>query len=82
MGLAEGTTYLEFLTNGKGLLRAYNLKTADATALAHFEWDEVGNRAKVDIQLLADELGELLLCVVDSPTVEVGRLLIVVVEHL
>ena len=82
MGLAEGATDLEFLTDGEGALRAHNLEFPDAPALASLQRDEVLDVAEIDVELAADELGELLLRVFHRPTVEVGRLLIEIVEHL
>ena len=82
MGLAEGSTYLEFLTDGKVFLRTYNLKTADAPTLTYFERNEISNRAEIDVQFTADKLGELLLSVFYNPMVEVRRFLIIVIENL
>ena len=81
MGLAEGATDLEFLADGERLLRAHDLQLPDAAALAPLQGDEVQDLTEVLLQLAADEFGELLLGVFHRPTVEVGRLLVVVVEH-
>ena len=82
MALAEGTADLELLADGERLLRANDLQTPDAAALATVEGDDILDLAEVDVQLAGDELGEGLTGVGHRPTVEVGGLLVVVVEHL
>ena len=82
MGLAERAAYLEFLANSKGALGTHDAQFPDAAALAALQRFEVGDVAKVHLQLTADQLRQFLLRVLHRPAVEVGRLLVVVVEHL
>ena len=82
MALAEGATDFEFLADGEGLLRTYNLEFPDTAALTTLQRNEVDDFAKIILQLAIDELGELLAGVGDFPTVEIDGFLIVIVEHL
>ena len=55
MGLAEGTTDLEFLADGERLLGAHNLQFPDAPALATLQGDEFLDDAEVVFQFAVDE---------------------------
>ena len=82
MALAERAANLQFLADGERLLGAHNLQLPDAAALATLQGDEVSNGAQVVLQLLVDECRQLLGGVFHPPAVELGGLLVVVVEHL
>ena len=82
VSLAEGTADLEFLADGEGLFRADNLQFPDTSAFASLERDKILYLSKIFLQLAADKFRELCLGVFYSPAIEVGRLLIEVVEHL
>ena len=82
MALAESATDFEFLADGEGLLRTYNLEFPDTATLATLQRNKVDNVAKVVLQLAIDELGELLAGVGHFPTVEIDGFLIVIIEHL
>ena len=81
MRIAQRAAYLQFLSDGECALRAHNLQSADASAAATLHWNEVENVAELHLQTLCDEALQLLLRVCDVPAIEVGRLLVVVVEH-
>ena len=55
VALAKSTTDLEFLADGEGFLRTYNLEFPDTSALASFEGNEVGDKAEIVLQLAIDE---------------------------
>ena len=81
MRIAQRTAYLQFLTDSEGALRSHNLQAADASAAATLHRNEVENVAELHLQTLCDEALQLVLRVCDVPAIEVGRLLVVVVEH-
>ena len=82
MSIAQSAAYFQFLTDGERLLGANNLQSADASAASSFYGDKVDDAAKVNLQAFSHEVLQLLLRIGDMPTVEVGSLLVVVVEHL
>ena len=82
MSIAQSAAYFQFLTDGERLLGANNLQSADASAASSFYGDKVDDAAKVNLQAFSHEVLQLLLRIGDVPTVEVGSLLVVIVEHL
>ena len=82
MALAQGATYLKFLTDGEGFLATYDLEFPDASALAALHGDEVENLAEINLEFAIDELGDFGLGITYFPTVEVGCLLVEVVKYL
>ena len=80
--MSPSSTDLEFLADGKGLLAAHDLQLPDAAALAAGYRDEVDDLAEVILQLAVHELREFGLRIFHLPAIEVGCLLIKVVEHL
>ena len=55
MGLAQGTTDFEFLTNGKTLLGTHNLQFPDTTTLTTLQRNQIGNGAEVVLQFAIHE---------------------------
>ena len=82
MSIAQSAAYFQLLTDGERVLGAHNLQSADASAASSLYRNEVDDVAKVNLQAFGYESLQLLLRIGDVPTVEVGRLLVVVVEHL
>lgn len=82
MSLTESTTYLKLLAYRECLLGTYYLKFPDTAALASLHRDEVGDGAEIVLKLTVDKLRELLLGILNSPTIEIYRLLIIVIQHL
>ena len=82
MGGAESTPYLKFLANDKCAFLPLYPQTADAPATATLQGDEGLDAAEVHLQLLAHQSRQLLLTILHTPTVEIGGLRVIVVEHL
>ena len=82
MRTAERASYLKLLSDGEGVLRANYPQPAYASAFAALKRNEVYYVAEVGLQFLAYQCSQFLLRVCDVPPVEVGRLAVVVVEHL
>ena len=82
MGVAQGTANLQFLSNRKSLLSADDLELAYTTTLATFHCFHVEDGSEVHLQFLLEELLDFLLAVGYLPAIEVGGLLVVVVEYL
>ena len=51
MALAQGATDFQLLTDSKGFLGADNLQFPDAATLATFNRNQIGNGAKVNLEL-------------------------------
>ena len=83
MAVAEGAADLQLLADGEGTAAAHNLQLDDALSRAALDGDEVEDVAQVvHLQVGADVALCLGLCERHRPAVEIGGLLIVVVEHL
>ena len=82
MALAERTPYFQFLADYHRALCAHDAQFIKPAARAPSDGLQVNNLTEVNTRLALDELGQLLLCIVHTPTVEVSRLLVVIVEHL
>ena len=82
MGLAERAAYLQFLSDDECLAGTLDAEFADASASATLQRFERHNLTEILLLLCADELGQFLLAVFHLPAVEIGGLLIIVVEHL
>ena len=80
--LTQRTTDLEFLTDRESFLRSHNLQLPDTTTLSTLKRNEIGNGSEVIFQFAVDQLRELLLGVLHRPSVEIGRLLIEIIQHL
>ena len=55
MSLTEGSAYFELFADGECLLGADNLQFPDTAALASGYGNEIGNLAKILLQLASDE---------------------------
>ena len=82
MCLAEGSSYLQLLTDGEAALRTDNLQSAESSASSALHWLEVEDVTEVHLQLFSNKTLQLFLRIFHMPTIEVSSLLIVVVEHL
>ena len=82
MGLAQYAPYLEFLAYGERALRSDNPQLGNPSAPSSLQWYQVDDVAKVCFQFLGNEVPDFLVGVLYGPAVEVGRFLVVVVEHL
>ena len=79
---AQGTPDFQFLSDDERLLGSDDLQLAEPAACSAFDGNEVDNLAEVNAQPGTKQLRDFLLAVVDRPTIEIGRFLVVVVEHL
>ena len=61
VGLTQGSTNLEFLTNDKAALGAHQLQTPDATTLTTVEGNHICDIAQVELGLAIHQLAELFL---------------------
>ena len=82
MALAQRTADFEFLADGERALRTDNLQFPYSAAASTLKRNEVENIAEVHAELFLYNRRELSLRVIDSPTIEVVRLLVVIIQHL
>ena len=82
VGVGQCATNFEFFSDGETALRADDFKFPNATALATFKWNQVGDVAQVDVMLRAQPFGDLFAADDLCPLVEIGRFLVIVVQNL
>ena len=82
MRIAERTSDFEFLTDGEGLLGTDNLEFADSSTLTTLHGLQVEDGTKVHLQFVSDKLLEFLLSERYLPAIEIGSLLVIVIQYL
>ena len=82
MRLGERAADLQLLTDDICAPTADDPESHDAPRSAALDGLQVEDSAEVDAALAADQVGKLVLRVLHRPAIEVGRLEVVVVEHL
>ena len=82
MRFTQGTTDLQLLANGEGLLGTHNLQLPDSATLTTLQRYQIRDGAEVILQFAVDELRELLLSIFHRPAIEIRCLLIEIVQHL
>ena len=82
MGVAQRTPYFQFLANDELPFRAHDLQPADSSALATLQGFQGNNLSERHLQSAFYQFEQLLLRIFHRPLEEVGRLLVVVVQHL
>lgn len=82
VALGEGGANGEFLADNEAAVGTADEETADAAAAATAEGTQLADLPEVAVELAAEQVLESGLGVDSGPTVEIGGLEVVVVEHL
>ena len=82
MRVAERTSDFEFLTDCEGFLGTDNLEFADSSTLTTLHGLQVEYGTKVHLQFVSDKLLEFLLSERYLPAIEIGSLLVIVIQYL
>ena len=82
MRLAEPLTDFQFLAHRQRTFLAHNLHCDDSTRSTTFYRNKVKNTSKVNARLSPDEFTQFISRVTHRPSIEIHRLLVIVVQHL
>ena len=80
--MGQGTTDFQFLADGQCLKTTNDLQLADTAGRSALNGNQVDDIAIVGLGVGTDEFSQFLLGVANFPTIEIGGLLVVVVQDL